>query len=136
MPSSPRPAAAARSGAAAADLEAPLAALEQRIEALRGAIVRHDAAAIDHESAALHGALAAAIDQFSRAARRGAVPPSLRLRLSVAGARVAAQRDALARATAALDRAMDVILPAAPARVAYGVAGQAERSARGTGLTA
>jgi hypothetical protein len=35
----------------------------------------------------------------------------LRRRLALASAQVASQRDALARATAALDRAIDVLMP-------------------------
>ena len=55
--------------------------------------------------------LAQAIVSFSEAARSGAVPPNLRHRLALAGGRVAAQRESLARATAALDRAIDVLMP-------------------------
>src|SRR5438128_508738 len=71
----------------------------------------HDARAIETEAGQLHRALAAAIDHFGRAARSGGVPAPLRQRLAVAGGQVAAQREALARATAALDRAIDVLLP-------------------------
>jgi len=57
------------------------------------------------------------------------VPPALRQRLALAGSQVAAQRESLARATAALDRAIDVLMPAPPAAAVYGQAGITERAA-------
>ena len=45
----------------------------------------------------------------------GPVPSALRTRLATASGQVAAQRESLARATAALDRAIDVLLPREPA---------------------
>jgi hypothetical protein len=120
----------------AAELEAPLAAVEARLGALCAALVRQDLQAIDTEAAALHRALAAAVHHFSRAARQGGVPPTLRQRLAVASGQVAAQREALARATAALDRAIDVLLPPAPASGFYNASGNAGRSGLGSGLSA
>jgi hypothetical protein len=109
-----------------AELEPPLAAVEDRLAALGLALSRHDAQGIENEAAELHRALAAAIDHFSRAARDGGVPPQLRQRLALASGKVAAQREALARATAALDRAIDVLLPGMSGSV-YGASGAAER---------
>lgn len=111
----------------ATDLEAPLASVESRLATLGAALCRNDASAIEHEAAELHRALAAAVDHFGRAARQGGVPPVLRQRLAIAGGQVAAQREALARATAALDRAIDVLLPGLPGSV-YAAAGGAERA--------
>lgn len=111
----------------AADLEAPLASVEGRLAALGAALCRNDAAAIELEAAELHRALAAAVDHFARAARHGGVPPVLRQRLAVAGGQVAAQRESLARATASLDRAIDVLLPGLPGSV-YAAGGSAERA--------
>ena len=51
------------------------------------------------------------MSQFSDAARSGPLPPALRNRLASASGQVAAQRESLARATAALDRAIEVLLP-------------------------
>jgi hypothetical protein len=51
------------------------------------------------------------VDGFTLAARSGSIPPPLRSRLAQAGRRVAAQRESLARATIALDRAIDTLLP-------------------------
>jgi hypothetical protein len=120
----------------AAELEVPLAAVEARLGALRAALVRQDLQAIDSEAVALHRALAAAVHHFSRAAHHGGVPPPLRQRLAVASRQVAAQREALARATAALDRAIDVLLPATPAKGFYNASGSANRSGLSGGLSA
>jgi len=111
----------------ATELEAPLASVEDRLAALGSALCRNDGAAIESEAAQLHRALADAVHHFSRAAREGGVPPPLRQRLAIAGGQVAAQREALARATAALDRAIDVLLPGLPGSV-YASGGSAERA--------
>lgn len=95
----------------AADLEAPLAAVEARLGSLGAALVSQNPQDIENEAAALQGALLAAVHRFSHAARQGGVPQPLRQRLALAGGQVAAQRESLARATAALDRAIDVLLP-------------------------
>lgn len=121
-----------------AQLEAPLLAVESCLSALGLALHHQDAAAVDRVAAELHAALAAAVDHFSRAAHAGGVPRPLRQRLALAGGLVAAQREALARATASLDRAMDVLMPgpSAAARL-YGQAGAAERRSNGpSALTA
>jgi hypothetical protein len=119
-----------------ADLERPLAAVEQQLLALGDALQQHDAVAVDRVAADLHTALAAAVDHFARAARSGGVPPPLRHRLAVASGRVAAQREALARATASLDRAIDVLMPRAPAPSLYSAVGGSSRSAHTGGLLA
>jgi len=111
------------------ELERPLQAVEDCLTALGVALTRQDARAVDEVAAQLHAALAAAVDHFARAARSGGVPPRLRQRLAAAGGQVAAQREALARATASLDRAMDVLMPvrAAPGAGLYGALGNTER---------
>lgn len=118
-----------------ADLETPLVAVEQRLAALGEALVQNNAQAIESEAAELHRALAAAVAHFSRAAREGSVPPALRQRLAVASGQVAAQREALARATAALDRAIDVLLPGMGTSV-YAASGSADRSGTSGSLLA
>lgn len=112
------------------ELERPVAALEERLQALSLALRERDADRIETEAAALHRALAGAVDQFGRAARHGAIPTPLRHRLMAAGAQVAAQREVLARATASLDRAIEVLLPApaAPQHGMYSAAGTAGRA--------
>lgn len=112
------------------DLVRPLQAVEDSLTALGLALHRRDVQAVDSIAAELHAALAAAVDHFSRAAKAGGVPPVLRRRLALASGQVAAQREALARATASLDRAMDVLIPrhhAAPKSL-YSAAGGADRS--------
>ena len=123
-----------------ADLVLPLQAVEDNLTALGLALHHRDSQAVDRVAAELHAALAAAVDHFSRAARAGGVPPLLRRRLALASGQVAAQREALARATASLDRAMDVLIPrqqALPSSALYSAAGTADRSAlSGGGLLA
>jgi hypothetical protein len=119
------------------DLEAPVRAVEDRLTALGLALHRQDAQAVEREASALHTALATALQHFREAARHGAVPAPLRQRLVLASGQVAAQREALARATAALDRAMDVLLPEAAGRLPlYAADGLAGRHAGGGGLMA
>lgn len=112
--------------AAAPDLEAPLSRVENELAALTVALRTDDAPALERAAADLHRALASAVDQFRQAARRGGVPSPMRQRLALASAQVAAQRESLARATASLDRAIDVLLP--PAMPAYGAAGHTLRA--------
>ena len=112
------------------ELEEKLAAVESHLAALGESLRQRDSAGIDTHSTELHRALAQAVDHFSRAARNGAVPPALRMRLASASGQVAAQRESLARATAALDRAIDVLLPRDNAGL-YSTLGGADRSARG-----
>jgi hypothetical protein len=119
----------------AAELERPLQAVEQALGALNLALQQQDAAGVDRVAADLHAALAAAVDHFARAARSGGVPLQLRQRLAAASGQVAAQREALARATASLDRAMDVLMPrtASAAASLYGAHGAADRHAHSGG---
>jgi len=110
-------------------LESTLSAVESRLSSLGEALRARDLPSIDLHASELHRALSNAVDHFSRAARSGPLPASLRRRLVDAGGSVAAQRESLARATAALDRAIDVLLPR-DAPVMYGNYGAAERLGR------
>jgi hypothetical protein len=92
-------------------LEAVVADVELRLAGLAQSLLERDGGAIDSAATALQQSLGRALDTVRRAARQGAVSPALRQRLIVASGQVAAQRDTLARATAALDRAIDVLLP-------------------------
>ncbi len=122
---------------AAAALEQPLKAVEDQLVALGVALHRQDVSAVDEAAAGLHLALAAAVDHFGRAARSGGVPRPLRQRLALAGGQVAAQREALARATASLDRAIDVLIPRIAPASLYSAAGGSDRHTRpGGGLLA
>ena len=112
------------------ELEDALSAVEHRLAALGEALCERDSPAVDRHATELHQALSRAVDQFSRAAHHGTVPPTLRRRLAAAGGQVAAQREALARATAALDRAIDVLIPR-DIPVLYSSFGSTERASRG-----
>ena len=117
------------------DLEAALAGVEHHLGALGVALCVRDTVGIELHATELHRALASAVDQFALAARRGAVPPDLRHRLARTSGQVAAQRESLARATAALDRAIDVLMPRDGASL-YSTLGNAERGNRGGSVLA
>jgi hypothetical protein len=108
------------------ELEARLSAVETRLTALGNALRARDPAGIDVHAAELHRALASAVTQFSDAAKSGPLPAALRNRLASASGQVAAQRESLARATAALDRAIDVLLPGDSVPL-YSAVGSADR---------
>ncbi len=132
LPPAPRNDALARHAPAPLiELEQPLALVETQLVALGSALRCNDSAALELAASGLHRALAAAVDHFRRAAARGGVPAPMRLRLASASAQVAAQRESLARATAALDRAIDVLMPrpAAAAPAGYSAIGITERNA-------
>lgn len=105
--------------------------VELHLEELAEALRSRDAEAVDRSASLLHGSLATAIESFSAAAGQGRVPESLRQRLARASAQVAAHRESLARATAALDRAIDVLLPQDRSGVPYGVTGRRDRPSLG-----
>jgi len=117
------------------ELESSLAAVEQRLAALGEALRERNAQAIETHATELHRALADAVHRFAQAARSGGVPPLLRRRLAHASGEVAAQRESLARATAALDRAIDVLMPGASGGV-YSAHGAAERGHLGGAVQA
>ena len=73
------------------------------------------------------------MSHFSDVARTGSVPPALRDRLAQASSQVVAQRESLARATAALDRALDVLLPREGAGL-YSIYGAADRGMYKSGV--
>lgn len=103
------PAAATADG----ELEAALRRVEQHLDDLQAALGVRDMRCIELHAGELQRALAHAVERFVHAARHGGSPLALRRRLALAGAQVSAQRDALARATASLDRAIDVLMPSA-----------------------
>ncbi|MES2886566.1 MAG: hypothetical protein V4739_01010 [Pseudomonadota bacterium] len=118
-----------------AALEASLHEVEQTLAALGAALHARDASAIDLHATALHQALASAIDHFARAAQNGPLSPALRNRLVRASGQVAAQRESLARATAALDRAIEVLIPADVPAV-YSAYGSGQRGMRNSFIQA
>jgi hypothetical protein len=115
----------------AAGLEPLLERVESRLAALGDALHKQDLPAIELESGELHRALAQAVDHFTRAARSGPIDPTLRRRLAHTSGHVAAHRESFARATAALDRAIDVLLPAHQRPGFYAASGSAARTSLG-----
>lgn len=115
LPMTPMPpssvAARAASDGSECPLEHCLSAVEYRLGTLGEALRQLDVPSIDRQAGELHRALARAVAQFSDAAQQGPVALALRRRLARASGEVAAQRNALALATAALDRAIDTLLP-------------------------
>jgi hypothetical protein len=118
------------------ELETTLAAVETHLAALGESLRASDMASVDHHASELHRALARAVDHFTHAARTGPVPPPLRQRLMRASGLVASQRESLARATAALDRAIDVLMPRSAPPSVYSAGGSADRQPRGGSIQA
>ena len=110
-----------------ANLEAPLLRVETGIADLGEALSANDSRALEVAAGELQRAWSGGVDEFRRSARLGRVHLPMRQRLATASAKVAAQREALARATAALDRAIDVLIPGSAG--AYGMGGAPARVA-------
>jgi hypothetical protein len=119
-------------------LEPLVARVEQRLGSLADSLRERDVQAIELQAQELHLALALAVQSFMHAARHGGVPEAMRLRLARASAQLARQREALSRATAALDRAIDVLMPgaAAPAGRVYDASGMRTPLRSSTNLNA
>ncbi len=93
------------------ELESALAAVEQTIAALGASLTQQDPNAVEAAASDLQAAMSAAMQRFAQVARSGTMPPPLRRRLAMASGQVAAQREALFRATTALDQALDILIP-------------------------
>jgi len=117
-------------------LEAALTDVELQLDRLREALTAQDPDAAERMAAELRRALTASMDRFAQAARRGVVPPAIRRRLAVASGQVAAQREALARATSALDQALEILIPRPTPASVYSSTGGASRSGPGRFLAA
>ncbi len=116
-------------------LEDQLVAVEAHLAKLGDALIARDAQGIAVHSTELHRSLERAVDDFTLAAKSGTVPLALRRRLAAAAGQVAAQREALARATAALDRAIEVLMPRETPAL-YSACGAPTRSFRGSSVQA
>lgn len=101
--------------------------LDEQLTSLSQTLQGRDAQALQ----AAADQLVAALESAAPVLREpGALTPALRRQLAYAVGRVAAHREALARATASVDRAIEVLLPAPlPAAGTYSAAGYAERAA-------
>ncbi len=109
------------------ELEQAVARIESRVEALDEALRADRADAVEIEAAELQHALAVAVGQLHRGAESNPLSQVLRQRLARAGGQLAAQRESLARASAALARALDVLLPTSVADGAYAADGRSGR---------
>ena len=116
-------------------LEECLNQVESQLASLGTALGARDLDAIARHSQGLQQALTHAVDRFSLAAKQGQVPDPLRRRLARASGLVAAQRESLARATAALDRAIEVLMPRETPAL-YSACGAPTRSFRGSSVQA
>jgi hypothetical protein len=116
-------------------LEDKLLAVEEHLAHLGDALIARDTNGIDVYSAELHRSLSRAVEHFALNAKYASVPLELRRRLAAASGQVAAQREALARATAAVDRAIDVLMPRATPAL-YSAYGSTTRSYRGGSVQA
>jgi plasmid stabilization system protein ParE len=112
------------------NLEESVSSVESCLSALAQALCAHNSEQVERQAQELQRTLATAVERLALAARAGEVPPPLRQRLAIASGQMAAQRESLARATAALDRAIDVLMPPGAAHVAYSANGVAERVSR------
>jgi hypothetical protein len=111
-------------------LEAALDSVERSLGALGTALRERDAAAVERHAGELHRALAAAIQRLGQASRQpSGVPQALRLRMAAVGGQVAAQRENVARASAAIERGIEVLMPTTAPLAMYGQGGHSERSA-------
>jgi hypothetical protein len=100
--------------------------LEAALVLVQDALNQRDASALERHAASVQRLMTEALRQGRARGQEGQLDPALRQRLAAAGAQVAAQRVALGRATASLDRAIDVLMPAEPLGL-YGQAGKALR---------
>ena len=112
----------------ASDLEASLAAVELAIATLGDTLARPDIAAVEAASTALHDTMRAAMSQFAQVARRGSMPAALRTRFALANAQVAAQREALIRATSLVEQNLEILIPRPMAETSvYSASGASQR---------
>jgi ABC-type transporter Mla subunit MlaD len=109
MAMSAEPSASGAPSPAGDALELAISEVEGRLAGLALALREPGSRGVDTAATDLHRALAQALDRFNQ--NRSPISQALRQRLARASAQVAAHRDTLARATAALDRAIDVLLP-------------------------
>jgi len=93
------------------ELETALEGVELRLAALGHALAGPDPAAVESAADELRVAMRAAMESFAQVSRRGVMPPAIRQRLAMASGQVAAQREALFRATTALDQAIEILIP-------------------------
>ena len=110
------------------ELEVSLAAVELAIATLGQTLARPDIAAIEAASTALHDTMRAAMNQFAQVARRGKMPIALRTRFAIANGQIAAQREALFRATSLVEQNLEILIPRPMAETSvYSATGASQR---------
>jgi hypothetical protein len=113
---------------ATSELEAALAAVELAIATLGQTLTRQDIAAVEAASTLLHDAMRAAMSAFAQVARRGTMPPALRTRFAMANGQIAAQREALFRATSIVEQGLEILIPRPMAETSvYSASGASQR---------
>ena len=109
-------------------LEASLSSVEQAIAALGRTLTQRDIAAVEAASTALHDAMRAAMSQFAQVARGGKMPAALRTRFALANGQIAAQREALFRATSLVEQNLEILIPRPMAETSvYSASGASQR---------
>ena len=109
-------------------LEVSLAAVELAIASLGRTLAQQDIAAVEAASTTLHDAMRAAMTQFAQVARRGTMPAALRNRFALANGQIAAQREALIRATSLVEQNLEILIPRPMAETAvYSATGASQR---------
>lgn len=127
-PSAARQTAPADASRDASALEGSLSAVEQAIAALGQTLTQRDIGAVEAASTALHEAMRAAMTQFAHVARNGKMPPALRNRFALANGQIAAQREALFRATSLVEQNLEILIPRPMAETSvYSAAGVSQR---------
>jgi len=122
-----RPAAPALPSDASA-LETSLAAVELAIATLGQTLAGRDIEAVETASTALHDAMRAAMNQFAQVARGGRMPAELRKRFALANAGIAAQREAVIRASALVEQNLEILIPRPMAETSvYSASGGSQR---------
>ena len=113
---------------ATSELEVSLAAVELAIATLGHTLTQQDIAAVEAASTTLHDAMRAAMTQFAQVARSGTMPASLRTRFALANGQIAAQREALIRATSLVEQNLEILIPRPMAETSvYSATGASQR---------
>ena len=109
-------------------LEVSLSAVEQAIAVLGHTLTQRDIAAVEAASTSLHDAMRAAMSQFAQVARGGKMPAALRTRFALANGQIAAQREALFRATSLVEQNLEILIPRPMAETSvYSASGASQR---------
>ena len=118
---------------AATPIDSVLDTLEAPLAALGSALRQRDVQALERQVDALQAALAAALPRLRQSLpndpRHSDHLQSARPRVAAANARLAAQRECVARESALFERGLALLMPAPQPAAVYGTQGQAERPA-------